>query len=875
MRLRAGRLKSSTSEFSPLQLFADNEVGAWYDPSDLTTLFQDVAGTTPVTAAGQSVALMLDKSRNAVGTNGAFRRNIFFFSVGTGTAWSPFNTFATANSTQAPDGTITGVRLNENVSTNQHYTLYDTATAGISLPVSVTRTLSYHVKPDQRTRCRIGLFSAGFASGFFAVFNLGTGTLTSSGASGSGSVSTATIQALANGWFRVTVTGIASTSDTTLYPVLSILDDSGNTSYLGIADRGFWYWGAQLENNTSATTYQYITSSWPATMAGNHATQATAGQRPTYQVDANGKAHLLLDGTDDNMLTGTITLSSVDKVQVFAGVRKSSDAARGTIAEYTASIAANNGAWHLTAPNAASATFAFESKGTTLTDAVTPGFVAPTTRVVTGLSDISGDNTVIRVNGVQAASNTGDQGTGNFSNSVLYIGRRSGTTLPFSGNIYSLIVRFSSTNLISTLITNTETWINIKTNADYGVRLIQPGAITGGGFVTFSRSQVAMTSSALSSGGGGNWWTEYAANVPRFGGTANRLMLEGQRTTVNVRQRLIGGTGWALSDTTSTTTTGPDGGAATASRIDEGVTTSTHLVSLSSIVMTAGVVYSMSAIVKAETCTSCQFLFGSAAFGNNAWQNFDLASGVLGTGGAANINPRIVSLSGGWYWISLSALCLASVGAPTAAIYMTASASAGRASAHTGTSRTMLGFWAWTEAAASFPSSAILAASEPATATRGQDNFTSSFATLFPTGVGTALGSFLLPFASVDADQALLDLNDGTLNSRIRLRNVAGGNTIVMGRTIGGVNIDAASLGNMAPGTLFRVGITFDGTNIVANLNGGSNQSVAGYPTGLTALRIGNNSAGTEPMFGEIGYFDTLPYVILPANLPAAVTAIP
>ena len=45
-------------------LFANDEQGAWYDPSDLTTLFQDTAGTTPVTTAGQTVARMDDKSGN-------------------------------------------------------------------------------------------------------------------------------------------------------------------------------------------------------------------------------------------------------------------------------------------------------------------------------------------------------------------------------------------------------------------------------------------------------------------------------------------------------------------------------------------------------------------------------------------------------------------------------------------------------------------------------------------------------------------------------------------------------------------------------------------------------------------------------------------
>ena len=52
--------------FSPRSLFAAGEPGAWYDPSDLSTMFQDTAGTTPVTATGQTVGLLLDKSKGLV-----------------------------------------------------------------------------------------------------------------------------------------------------------------------------------------------------------------------------------------------------------------------------------------------------------------------------------------------------------------------------------------------------------------------------------------------------------------------------------------------------------------------------------------------------------------------------------------------------------------------------------------------------------------------------------------------------------------------------------------------------------------------------------------------------------------------------------------
>ena len=48
--------------FDPASLFSSGEQGVWYDPSDFSTMFQDSAGTTPVTAVGQPVGKILDKS---------------------------------------------------------------------------------------------------------------------------------------------------------------------------------------------------------------------------------------------------------------------------------------------------------------------------------------------------------------------------------------------------------------------------------------------------------------------------------------------------------------------------------------------------------------------------------------------------------------------------------------------------------------------------------------------------------------------------------------------------------------------------------------------------------------------------------------------
>lgn len=51
--------------WSPAALFAGGALGAWYDPSNLSSLFQDLAMTIPVTLTGQTVAVMLDSSGNA------------------------------------------------------------------------------------------------------------------------------------------------------------------------------------------------------------------------------------------------------------------------------------------------------------------------------------------------------------------------------------------------------------------------------------------------------------------------------------------------------------------------------------------------------------------------------------------------------------------------------------------------------------------------------------------------------------------------------------------------------------------------------------------------------------------------------------------
>lgn len=63
------------------KLFSNGEQGFFYDPNDLSTMYQDAAGIIPVTAAGQPAGLMLDKSKGLIIGN-----NVSLVSTATKTA---------------------------------------------------------------------------------------------------------------------------------------------------------------------------------------------------------------------------------------------------------------------------------------------------------------------------------------------------------------------------------------------------------------------------------------------------------------------------------------------------------------------------------------------------------------------------------------------------------------------------------------------------------------------------------------------------------------------------------------------------------------------------------------------------------------------
>jgi hypothetical protein len=77
----------------PLSLFANGENGAWYEPRDLATLFQDGVGKTPVAADGDPAGMMLDNSKGlALGVeqtiNGEFSSDLSDWATSSHWVWN-------------------------------------------------------------------------------------------------------------------------------------------------------------------------------------------------------------------------------------------------------------------------------------------------------------------------------------------------------------------------------------------------------------------------------------------------------------------------------------------------------------------------------------------------------------------------------------------------------------------------------------------------------------------------------------------------------------------------------------------------------------------------------------------------------------------
>lgn len=167
--------------------------------------------------------------------------------------WTKANVVATANDTTAPDGTTTADKVIENTAAgvNRFVRMTQTVPSG-------TYTYSIYAKIASGSRY-CGLRVLGIGDGkAWASYDLTSGTVnTQTGTDITG----ATITDVGNSWYRLTMTA-THTVDTEGLLFGFSTDGSEIPDYTGDGTSGFYIWGAQLEQRSSATAYTATTSAY-------------------------------------------------------------------------------------------------------------------------------------------------------------------------------------------------------------------------------------------------------------------------------------------------------------------------------------------------------------------------------------------------------------------------------------------------------------------------------------------------------------------------------------------------------------------------------------------------------------------------------------
>lgn len=173
---------------------------------------------------------------------------------------------------------------------------------------------------------------------------------------------------------------------------------------------------------------------------GNHAVQTNVDKCPILKSE-NGLYYLDFETAQGLRTSNTINFNGGDSLTVVAGVQKDINPPQAmVVAELSVNVGGNDGVFRLAAITGN--IWRYSSKGDVVVNTNEAGLPDVSKNVVMGLSDISDDIVKLRIDGVEEASSSTDQGNGPLGTYQLNIGARNNASgLHLDGRIYSFVMR--------------------------------------------------------------------------------------------------------------------------------------------------------------------------------------------------------------------------------------------------------------------------------------------------------------------------------------------------------------------------------------------------------------------------------------------------
>lgn len=522
----------------------------------------------------------------------------------TAPSWTNAAVVSTVNATLDPNGFLTAEKFAATSGASVEHYVRQT----VSIPTGTTFTASVYVKAAGLTTFRIRcLDSAIPANGFGGTVDTSTGA-TAFFTAAAGTVVQVSAINVGNDWYRLTVTGNAGPTCTSIIYDIFIMQAGlfSGTQFTGNDVDGGYFWGAQVSDSASVEPYVY-------NPVGAPTSTAYYGARFEY---------------DPAFTYSTNNLIPYAYPQDFASVNWSKPRASAVLTTATADPSGSLSAYKLIEDNTPASTHLIAFQGAN-------------TAVTTGVQyTMSGY--------VKAAERT---------QVAISLGVDNGAFLTTHGGNLNLI-----TGVVTGAVGNGITAVNVGN--DWWRWAITATAAASVLFI----NRISLMSSGISSYNGdgvsgvyiwGAQLTTSAAAVPfyYYSRTPNSLGLLIEEARTNLMFPSDANAGWTASSglivATANADTSPDG-TINATKLTTGDTVSGSHIWYKIYTGAINTTYCASVYFKAGEYTRAQIAFDNTSFAVTTGALFDLANGtVVATGGGST--ATITPVDSGWYRCSVTA----------------------------------------------------------------------------------------------------------------------------------------------------------------------------------------------------------------------------